>query len=364
MEMGIPVAEIVAGLKERNCIFFLGPGLVLDKEGGLLQSGLIDYFKEKQLEIEEDLDNLYSCKKQAKARAQVYIKEYYRDNGQLNEMLKQLARIPCHLYISINPDLFMKQALEDYGVEHEFEYYVKDQPPAEVTNPSAQNPLLYNLFGSIDNQQSLVFSYEDLIQYLFSIIRDFKLPQNLRSNLEHSLYFIFLGFDFEKWYLKLLLKLFLLDETKLPIAAESGTGTQGKLRTFYVGHYGVEFVEQNVAEYIKRVYDECDQQGLLRAIKEKTQPSIQEEIKVLINNDELEEALDRLYKALEQMSDEFFEGKDENKQDLLNELDIQISRLSRSEKDLRKGLILEEAARIEKNKITDALLTTVRNLFG
>jgi hypothetical protein len=31
--------------------------------------------------------------------------------------------------------------------------------------------LLYNLFGSIDNQQSLIFTHEDLIQYLFSIIQ-------------------------------------------------------------------------------------------------------------------------------------------------------------------------------------------------
>ena len=362
--MGIPVAEIVGGLKERNCIFFLGPGLALNKVGGLLQCGLIDYFKEKQLEIEEDLDNLYSCKNQAKTRAHLYIKEYYRDNGQLNDMLKQLARIPCHLYISINPDLLMKQALEGYGVEHEFAYYVKEHTREDVTDPTLEKPLLYNLFGSIDDPKSLVFSYEDLIQYLFSIIRDFKLPQNLRSNLERSHYFIFLGFDFEKWYLKLLLKLFLLDENRLPIAAESGTGTQGKLRTFYMGHYGLEFVEENVADYIKRLHDECDGQGVLRTIKEKTQPSIQEEIKDLINKDELEEALDRVYKALEQMSEEVLKGKDENKQDVLNELDIQISRLSRSEKELRKGLISEEAARIEKNKITDALLTNVGNLFG
>jgi hypothetical protein len=362
--MGIPVAEIVAGLIEKNCIFFLGPGLALDKEGGPLQSGLLDYFKEKQLEIEEDLDNLYNCKKQAKTRAHVYIKEYYRDHGQLNDMLKQLARIPCHLYISINPDLLMKQALEDYGVEHEFEYYVKEQPPADVAVPTAEHPLLYNLFGSLEDQRSLVFSYEDLIQYLFSIIRDFKLPQNLRSNLEQSHYFIFLGFDFEKWYLKLLLKLFLLDENKPSIAAESGTGTPGKLRTFYMGHYGLEFVEQNVAAYIKGLYDECDSQGLLRAIKEKTEGSIQDEIKDLINNDELEEALDRFYKALEQKGEEFFKAKDEDKQDCLDELDLQSSRLIRSEKELRKGLVSEEAARIEKNKITEALLTNVRKLFG
>ncbi|HSS22040.1 MAG TPA: SIR2 family protein [Pyrinomonadaceae bacterium] len=362
--MPIPVNEIVASLKERNCIFLLGPGLVLDKKGGLLQAGLIDYFKEKGLEIDQDLDNLFSCKTQAKTRAHVYIKEYYRDNGELNDTLRQLARIPGHLYVSINPDLLMKQALEDYGVAHEFKYYVKDQPPEDVTNPTAEKPLLYNLCGSIDTPQSLIFSYEDLIQYLFSIVRDFKLPQNLRSNLENNVYFIFLGFDFEKWYLKLLLKLLLLDETKLSIAAESGTGTQGQLRTFYVGHYGLEFVEDNVEQYVKRLYDECDQQGLLRVIKEKTQASIQDEIKELINNDELEQALDRLYQTLSEMDEQLIKAKDEEKQDLLDELDMQISRLSRSEKQLRKGLVTEEDAAIEKNKITEAVLTNVRKLFG
>ena len=362
--MGIPVSEIVASLKERNCTILLGPGLALDKKGGLLQPGVIDYFKGKQLEIDEDMDNLYSCKPAVKTRAYGYLKEYYRDNGEPNHLHRQLARIPCHLYISINPDLFMKQALEDLGTEHEFKYYIKSQPPEEVANPTVEKPLLYNLFGSIDNQQSLIFTHDDLIRYLFSIIQEFKLPRNLRRTVEDCHYFIFMGFDFDKWYLRLLLKLFLVDETKLSIASEAGSGTQVKLRTYYTGNYGLEFVEHNIEEYIKSLCDECHKQGLLRSTKEKARIPIQEEIKELIKTDMLEEALKRLYQFVEKTSEQVFKDKAEDKQDLLNELDSHISQFRRSEKTLRKGLISEEADGIEKNKIREAVLTITSKLVG
>jgi hypothetical protein len=357
--MGIPITEIINSFKERNCVLLLGPGLAIDNTGCSLQPGLINYFKEKQLEIEEDMDNLYSCKKQTKARAFGYLKEYYRGKGEPNKLHRQLARIPCHLYLSINPDSLMKQALEDYGVEHEFKYYIKGQPSEEVASPTAEKPLLYNLFGSIDNQQSLVFTHDDLIQYMLSIIREFKLPQNLRSAMENSLYFIFLGFDFEKWYLRLLLKMF-LDENKLSIALEAGNGTQGKLRTFYAGNYGLEFVDNNIEEYINSLYAECDKQGLLRSIKEKAQTSILEEIRELIKKDEVGEALDRLYQFLDKMDEQAFSDKPEDKQELLSELDNHTANLSRLEKSLRKQTISEEDFGVKKNKIIDAVQDIAR----
>ncbi|HXU36273.1 MAG TPA: SIR2 family protein, partial [Blastocatellia bacterium] len=229
-------------------------------------------------------------------------------------------------------------------------------------NPTAEKPLLYNLFGSIDNQQSLIFTHDDLIQYMLSIIREFKLPQNLRSLLEDSVYFIFLGFDFEKWYLKLLLKLF-LDENKLSIASEVGAGTQDRLRTFYAGNYGLEFVDDKIDEYIKRLYDECERQNLLRPIRLKAQVSIQDEIRGLIKKDEVREAQSRLYQFLEGLDDQAFETKAEERQDLLNELDEHAAQLSRIEKKLRQGKTTEEAANVEKNRIIDAV-QTIAGIFA
>jgi len=252
--------------------------------------------------------------------------------------------------------LLMKQALEDYGVEHEFKYYIKGQPAEEVANPTAEKPLLYNLFGSVDNQQSLIFTHDDLIQYMLSIIREFKLPQNLRGTLESSLYFIFLGFDFERWYLRLLLKMF-LDESKLSIASEATCRTQDRLRTFYAGNYGLEFVDDNIEAYIKGIYDECDKREMLRPIKEKAQASIQEEISELIKKDEVSEALDRLYQFLEKLDEQVFRDKAEDKQEWLNELDSHTAKLSRIEKSLRKQEISEEAVNIERHKIISAVQT-------
>jgi hypothetical protein len=352
--VAIPITEIVDSFEERKCVLLLGPNLPIGKGGELFEPPLIDYFKAKQLDIEQDLDNLFICKKQTKTRACLYLKEYFRNNGVPNDLHRRLARIPCHLYISISPDLFMKQALEDYGVEHEFKYYIKGQPAEEVANPGPDNPLLYNLFGSIDNQQSLIFTHDDLIQYMLSIIKDFNLPQNLRGNLVNSLYFVFLGFDFDKWYLRLLLKLF-LDESKLSIALEAGSRTQDELRTFYAGNYGLEFVDSNIEVYIKGLYDECDQRGLLRPIKEKIQSSIQDEISELIRKDEVSDALEQLYQFLENLDEQTFNVKGEEKHEQLNEVDNHIAKLNRTEKSLRKQVISEENARIEKNRIIEAV---------
>ncbi len=44
--------------------------------------------------------------------------------------------------------------------------------------------------------------------------------------------FLFLGFDFEKWYLKLLLKL-ILEESKPSIATEEGKRFDEKLKIFF-----------------------------------------------------------------------------------------------------------------------------------
>jgi hypothetical protein len=356
--MGIPFKEIVAKIVEKDCVLLLGPGLATDKQGGPLQCGLIDYFKANQLEIEEDMDNLYSCKKaQVKTRAYGYLKEYYRNHCEPSELHRQLARVPCHLYVSINPDLLMKQALEYYGVEHEFKCYVKGHPAEEVADPTPETPLLYNLFGSIDNQQSVILTHDDLIQYMFSIIKEFKLPQNLRNAMESSHYFIFLGFDFEKWYLRLLLKLF-LDENKLSIASEARSRTQDRLRTFYSGNYGLEFVENNIEDYIKGVYDECSQQGLLRPVQEKSQTHIQAQIRDLIKRDEAAKALELLYQFVEKMD----EKKVQDKQELLDEIGINIAAFTHSERSQRRQEITEEAARVEQVKIINAIQEIARSL--
>jgi hypothetical protein len=356
--MQIEIPEIVDRINEQKCVILLGPGLAKNKKGETMRSLLIQYFKEKQLGVEEDLDDLYACDTRTKTRALDHLQKYCRDHSEPNDTYRQLALIPFYLYISTTPDLLMKKALDEYGVDGEFKYYVKDEPPHEVMKPSRAKPLLYNLFGCIENQQSIIFNQWDLIQYLFSIIKDFKLPQNLRESFKNANYFIFIGFDFEKWYLKLLLKL-ILEEFKPSIATEEGKQFNEKLKSFYQQSYGIEFVETDIEEYVNKLYNECSNRQLLREIKEKVQPSIQLEVIKLIEQDDVKIALERLIEAME--DETFMRDKEEEKQEFLKELYIHSGTFNRNEKKLRQSLITEEAANVDHAKIRTALLDIASN---
>ncbi len=357
--MQISIPDIVKRLKDLNCVILLGPGLEKNKKREALQSSLNKYCKKSKMKIEEGIDDLYTCDEKTRTMACDFLKEYSRDHGEPNDSHRELARAPCHLYISMTPDLLMKEALDDCGVDYEFKYYVKGQQPEEVSKPTAEKPLLYNLFGNIEKPQSHIFTHGDLIQYLFSIIKDFKLPKNLRSAFEKSHYFIFLGFDFEKWYLKLLLRL-ILDERKVSIATEDGNGPDEKLKTFYQNNYGLEFVDTNIEEYVKDLFDECDRIDILRQIKKKTQPSIQEEIKKLIKQDEGEQAIDRLIEYLE--DERVLNGETEDKQEFLDELIIHYGDFKANKKRLRIGNITRENADVAKKNIYDSLLKIAQNV--
>jgi hypothetical protein len=356
--MPIDIEEIVDRVIEQKCVFLLGPGLAKNKMGETLRSRLLQYFDEKQLGVEEGLDDLYTCDTRTRTRALDHLQKYCRDHSEPNDSHEQLALIPCHLYISTTPDLLMKKALEEIGVKNQFEYYVKDKKGLEKMKPTRDEPLLYNLFGCIDNQESIIFSQWDLIQYLFSIIQGFSLPDYLRESLKNANYFIFLGFDFETWYLKLMLKL-ILGEFKPSIATEEGEHFNEKLKSFYQRRYGLEFVDTNIEAYINDLYNECSNRGLLRERRENVQPSIQSEVQKLIGQDEVKQALERLINFI--IDESLMKGKEAERQEFINELYNHSGVFDRNEKMLRRGLITAEAAKVDHAKIRNAVLDIAGN---
>ncbi|MFQ5628945.1 MAG: toll/interleukin-1 receptor domain-containing protein [bacterium] len=263
--MSVPLKLIAQSIKQNKCVVLLGPKVSKNKKGEPLQTGLLKYLQEMGFKIEEDIDNLFKCKQRTKIEADLVLGDYYKEHAEPSELHKQLAQIPVHLYISTTPDLLLKQAFDAQRIKHEFRYYVLGNEPLELdAEPTADRPALYNLFGSIENVDSLIWTHSDLINYLFSILKDFGLPQTLRAAVQESKFFLFLGFDFEKWYLKLLLKLLFGEEEKISIAtAEDGSANE-QVKNFFSENYGLEFVDKNIEEYVKNLFEECRSQELLR----------------------------------------------------------------------------------------------------
>ena len=63
--MGIPISEIVASFKEKNCILLLGPGLAIDKARHCCPGPIT--ISREAVSSEEDIDNLYSEEKSTRA---------------------------------------------------------------------------------------------------------------------------------------------------------------------------------------------------------------------------------------------------------------------------------------------------------
>ena len=129
---------------------------------------------------------------------------------------RDLAALPFRLCLSASPDDLMFKAFEE-AVEPQSKETKKPQkghynfhggtPEPGLFAPTAKRPLVYHLYGHYDDPPSLVLTEGDLIEFLVAVIRGIPpIPDEVRSLLtppEAS--FLFFGFGFQNWYLRVLL---------------------------------------------------------------------------------------------------------------------------------------------------------------
>ena len=348
--MAIPIREIAENLDEGRCVLLLGPDVGTNRAGEPIQSALLAHLIDQQLQVAEDVDGLYRCDEATRRRLYTPVKRYYRENAVPNDLHRHLARIPAHLIISLTPDLALPAAFSELGIDHEFSYFSKKRgTPGPVARPSKKRPLLYNLFGSIDDDASLILTHLDLIEFIFSVIRDFKLPDELKTVTTEASYFVFLGFDFQKWYLHLLLNLFRLSREKTSQAAEPENLTPAQLRDFYARNYGLEFVDFRVAQYIADLYRFCEAAGQLRETQAPLNLSLRERLFGLLKQGDIESLFDPLAEHLGEAKD----------RELFNEVINLHGQYNRLLKASRTGQIRHEDMEVECAKTTERLTSII-----
>ena len=137
------------------------------------------------------------------------------ENAEPHEVLAGLDRLP--LYITANPDNLLQDALTDaerlphtahcprgdYGNG-------RDLPPGY--EPSPEQPLVYHLFGSLNDRSSLVLTQDDYFDYLIDVTRNNdRIPKVVRSSLVNSS-LLFLGFHMTDWKFRVLLRFIMNQE--------------------------------------------------------------------------------------------------------------------------------------------------------
>lgn len=369
------LSTITNNIQDDRCIVLLGPEVAVTPDGVPLQEDLYRYLKEEtDLKIDHDIEGLIVFKDKFSEIDFFYeLEKYYKDHTAPTELHRQLADVPCHLFININPDTMLRKAFEEKGFPYHFEVYNKGEATRDVPRPSKEQPLIYNLFGCIEEENSMVNTSGDLFDYIFSLLSGSqRLPRTLLSTLQSARIFVFLGFDFDKWYMKLLLRLFNMHGAAIPLAAEARKNMDEKTKSFFIHNFEMQFVDIDIPSLVSGLFSEFDKNGTKRTLRDGSangqaaavvQTSIPEQIVELLKQDELAKSLEMMEDFLDsfQKSDADEDAKEQG-EDLLNEVILQTGKYNRLRKEMDKGTVAKDDSDLQLNKIRAALVNLANDL--
>lgn len=343
---------IVETIKAEKCILFLGPELFTNSASQKLEEQLVQF-----LNVEDDPkvriyeDPLFFFRERSKKTLTYYkIKNFYDQQFEFAEQLfEKIAQIPFHLIVSLTPEKKLHQKFKALNLKNNFEFYWKNQVADESLKvPNRNRPLIYNLLGSIDRQESLILTHDDLFDYFDSIFQGKSMPSRLRHHIMREAdNFIFLGIQFDKWYMQLLLRILHLHKDEEFVRYAANQEISREVQTLCYDHFKINFIPNNLSTFVEEIYDRCAQEGILRKAGAQKQ-SMVEQLKDWLVNDEIEKVFRSFIEFLQSLGDLGAE--------LIEDVKLLMNRHRRLDKKLVQGIIGSEAAELETNKIRKTLL--------
>jgi hypothetical protein len=201
-------------------VLLLGPDIIYDPHdpnhtplAAKLIRTLADELGDR--EIASSIDNLahvaqlFQIEKRDRIDLEFAVEDFYRDyEGQTTEAHLKLAELPFSLCIDITHAGFMEKAYDQVGKSPIRDFYSFRQPksPSPIKG-TPERPLIYKLFGSLEELASLVITENDLLDFLVNVSKSAPpLPSDLTSRLRNpQTSFLFLGFGFHNWHFRILL---------------------------------------------------------------------------------------------------------------------------------------------------------------
>ncbi len=281
--------SLVAGLQWGRCALVLGPDVPAvrraSSSGGHGESTSVRdafcQFLAEQLEEEgvkvgeralfalaqqyEDSPALVDLKNVAAN----FFKNAPYDPGPLH---RALARLPFGLVLTTCHDDLLAQALRlENKSPSRLWYHYRGEPRQNRDvdgKPSPDAPVLYHLYGAIDEPNSLVLTENDLLDFMIKVISgDPKLPEGLQILLKDKI-FLFVGYGIRYWYIRVLLKLlmralkFSSGSVALESLSELDAEEQAQTVLFYKrGSTRIEIVDIDALSFTQELLERLDKAG-------------------------------------------------------------------------------------------------------
>lgn len=213
---------LVTKIEDGDCVLVLGPRIAAPREVAGADVPIDDYLAAA---LTEDLGSptaeatdlrhviaRYERDRSANACRSLLQELASQLDGHATELLRDLAALPFRLILTATPDRMMAAALRA-GVkprvrEAYYDFSRNASIAAPLTLPTDSEPIVYSLFGRHDHPESMVLNDRNLLDYLVRITRESPaLPDAVRATLRApQTVFLFVGFGFSNWWLRLLLK--------------------------------------------------------------------------------------------------------------------------------------------------------------
>lgn len=220
-------------IEDGQCVLLLGPGVAVDPDNpdGEPLSVQLSLELAEHLRCDGKGDQIVSPRNlahvsQVCARAmrrrrpglELLVGDFFaRYKKATTQLHLDLASLPFRSCITTTPERFLLNAFRQTpNKEPVYDYYhFKPNPkrarkrvtPAPPKGDRENHPIVYDLYGSLDEPDSLVLTENDLLDFLVGVTRQSPpLPAHIGSQFtDRSLSFLFVGFGFRHWYVRILL---------------------------------------------------------------------------------------------------------------------------------------------------------------
>jgi hypothetical protein len=282
--------SLAYSLERGNCTLMLGPDAVTGTFDGLrlpVHVALARFVKER---LGPRYDHLDPSKPSSVAQAAVaqedpftlqgWVEEFYDQFQGDFDMLRDLAALPFPLVINSSPGLSVHRIFREVKPETYSAFYDRTgRARPTLPDPSIDAPVVYHLYGSLEEPASLILSDSDRLDFIVAVVSDEPpLPPKLKSAFrdpERS--FLFLGFDLMQWQFRVLLHVMSRDAARRykSFAFElDDKSVDLETREFYRTGHKIHFITGDLPAFARELRSRVSLDPAIRPSGEGDQPSL------------------------------------------------------------------------------------------
>ncbi len=286
--------RLLRNIVRGKCILLLGPDITEDTADSAqpcfnvrLANRLADVVASKIAVCDRDdlahVAQLYLTHRMGdRTELELEVEDFYQpQQAQRSDIHDCLAALPLSLCITTTPDKLMVNAFKQAGKTPTLAYYhFRSGGSARLGLPDAARPLVYQLYGHIGDSSSLVLTETDQLDFLVNVISNRpELPPELASQFsDPDMSFLFVGFGFQHWYLRILLHVLRKELPKNAPRSLALEGTQffadpqgKKTALFFDQAQAIEFKQCSWGEFARELRRRCSEEKAAA-----TMPTVQE----------------------------------------------------------------------------------------